>query len=65
MLVVGFTSVPISLTCPLCPQLGSALHILSGCQHTQIRSLSDNLAMQHDLHAQKSNRLAKKGGVDS
>jgi hypothetical protein len=28
----------ISLTCPLCPQLGSALHILSGCQHTQIRN---------------------------
>jgi hypothetical protein len=27
----------ISMTCPLCPQLDSALHILSGCQHTQIR----------------------------
>jgi len=24
----------ISLTCPLCPQLDNALHILSGCQHT-------------------------------
>ena len=23
-----------SQTCPLCPQLDSALHILSGCQHT-------------------------------
>ena len=26
-------------TCPLCPQLDSALHILSGCQHTQIRNM--------------------------
>jgi hypothetical protein len=26
-----------SRTCPLCPQVDSALHILSGCQHTQIR----------------------------
>jgi len=25
--------------CPLCPQLDSALHILSGCQHTQIRNM--------------------------
>jgi len=29
----------ISLTCPLCPQLDSALHILSGCQHTQIKDM--------------------------
>jgi len=30
----------ISLTRPpLCPQLDSALHILSGCQHTQIRNM--------------------------
>jgi len=28
-----------SQTCPLCPQLDSALHILSGCQHTQIRDM--------------------------
>ena len=28
-----------SQTCPLCPQLDSALHILSGCQHTQIRNM--------------------------
>ena len=28
-----------SLTCPLCAQLDSALHILSGCQHTQIRNM--------------------------
>jgi hypothetical protein len=25
-------------TCPLCPQLDSALHIFSGCQHTQLRN---------------------------
>jgi len=28
-----------SQTCPLCPQVDSALHILSGCQHTQIRNM--------------------------
>jgi len=28
-----------SQTCPICPQLDSALHILSGCQHTQIRNI--------------------------
>jgi len=28
-----------SLACPLCPELDSALHIFSGCQH--IRSLRD------------------------
>jgi hypothetical protein len=26
-------------TCPLCPQVDSALHILPGCQHTQIRNM--------------------------
>ena len=35
-LVVWFKH-SISLTCPLCPQLDNALHVLSGCQHTQIR----------------------------
>jgi hypothetical protein len=29
----------ISPNCPLCPQLDSTLHILSGCQHTQIRNM--------------------------
>jgi hypothetical protein len=29
----------ISLTYPLCPQLDSALRILSGCQHKQIRNM--------------------------
>jgi len=28
-----------SQTCPLCPKVDSALHILSGCQHTQIRNM--------------------------
>jgi len=28
-----------SQTCPLCPQVNTALHILSGCQHTQIRNM--------------------------
>jgi hypothetical protein len=28
-----------SQTFPLCPQVDSALHILSGCQHTQIRNM--------------------------
>jgi len=36
----------ISLTCPLCPQLDSALHILSGCQHTQIRN---TITERHNL----------------
>jgi hypothetical protein len=36
----------ISLTCPLCPQLDSALHILSGCQHTQIRNI---ITERHNL----------------
>ena len=28
-----------SQACPLCSQVDSALHILSGCQHTQIRNM--------------------------
>jgi len=28
-----------SQTCPLCLQVGSALHFLSGCQHMQIRNM--------------------------
>ena len=35
-----------SETCPLCPQLDSALHILSGCQHTQIRNM---ITKRHNL----------------
>ena len=37
---------PISLTCPLCPQLDSALHILSVCQHTQMRNV---ITERHNL----------------
>jgi len=36
----------ISLTCPLCPQLDIALHILSECQHTQIRNM---ITKEHNL----------------
>jgi len=35
-----------SQTCPLCPQVDNALHILSGCQHTQIRNM---ITKRHDL----------------
>jgi len=35
-----------SQTCPLCPQVDSALHILSGCQHTQIRKM---ITERHNL----------------
>ena len=40
-----------SQTCPLCPQVDSALHILSGCQHMQIRNMitERQLSMPHDL----------------
>ena len=36
----------ISLTCPLCSQLDSALHILSGSQHTQVRNM---ITERHNL----------------
>ena len=36
----------ISLTYPLCPQLDSALRILSGCQHKQIRNM---ITERHNL----------------
>jgi len=35
-----------SQTCPLCPQVDSALHILSGCQRTQIRNM---ITERHNL----------------
>ena len=35
-----------SQTCPLCPQVASALHILYGCQHTQIRTM---ITERHNL----------------
>ena len=27
------------LSCPLCPHMGNALHMLSGCQHSTIRNM--------------------------
>jgi hypothetical protein len=36
----------IGLTCPPCPQLDSALHILSGCQRTQIKNM---ITERHNL----------------
>ena len=36
-----------SQTCPLCPQLDSALHILSGCQHTNKEH--DHRKAQHSM----------------
>jgi len=35
-----------SQTCPLCPQVDSTLHILSGCRHTQIRNM---ITERHNL----------------
>ena len=35
-----------SQTCPLCPQVYSALHIFPGCQHTQIRNM---ITERHNL----------------
>ena len=35
-----------SQICPLCPQVDSALHILSGCQHTQMRNM---ITKRHNL----------------
>ena len=53
----------ISLTCPLCPQLDSALHILLDantreqemCMITERRT---QLSMQHDLQCHQQHRLA-------
>jgi hypothetical protein len=52
-----------SQTCPLCPQVDSALHILSGCQHTQIRNMiteRHNLACRMILKA-----ISKTGSLGS
>ena len=50
-------------TCPLCPQVDSALHILSGCQHTQIRNMiteRHNIACRMILKA-----ISKTGSLGS
>ena len=47
----------------LCPQVDSALHILSGCQHTQIRNMiteRHNLACRIILKA-----ISKTGSIGS
>ena len=52
-----------SQTCPLCPQVDSALHILSGCQHTQIRNMiteRHNIACRMILKA-----ISKTGSLGS
>jgi hypothetical protein len=46
-------------TCPLCPQVDSALHILSGCQHTQIRNM---ITERHNLACRMIFRAISKTG---
>jgi hypothetical protein len=50
----------ISLNCPLCQQLNSALHVVSGCQHihthTQIRNMVGSCSVYIDVGS--SERLA-------
>jgi len=41
----------------LCPQVDSALHILSGCQHTQIRNM---ITERHNLACRMILRLSAK-----
>ena len=51
-----------SQTCPLCPQVDSALQILSGCQHTQIRNMiteRHDIACRMILKAIRKNRLLR------
>jgi len=48
-----------SQTCPLCPQVDSALHILSGCQHTQIRNM---ITERHNLACRMIFKAIKKTG---
>jgi hypothetical protein len=48
-----------SQTCPLCPQVDSALHILSGCQHTQIRNM---ITERHNIACHMIFRAISKTG---
>jgi len=48
-----------SQTCPLCPQVDSALHILSGGQHTQIRNM---ITERHNLACRMIFRAISKTG---
>ena len=47
------------LTCPLCPKLDSALHILSGCQHTQKRNM---IIERHNFACRKIFKAISKTG---
>ena len=51
----------ISLTCPLCPQLDSSLHILFGWQHANKKydHWDTQLSMQHDIQSRQQNRRFK------
>jgi len=48
-----------SQTYPLCPQLDSALHIFSGCQHTQIRNM---ITERHNLACRMIFKAVSKTG---
>jgi len=48
-----------SQTCPLCPQVDSALQILSGCQHTQIRNM---ITERHDIACRMIFKAIRKTG---
>ena len=48
-----------SQTCPLCPHADSALHILSGCQHTQIRKM---ITERHNLACRMNYKAVRKTG---
>ena len=48
-----------SQTCLLCPQLDSALHIFSGCQHTQVRNM---ITKRHNLSCRMIFKAISKAG---
>jgi len=48
-----------SQTCPLCPQVDSALHNLSGCQHTQIRNM---ITERHNIACRMIFKAIRKTG---
>jgi len=52
-----------SQTCPLCPKVDSVLHILSGCQHTQIRNM---ITERHNLACRMIFKaISKTGSLES
>jgi hypothetical protein len=48
-----------SQICPLCPHVDSALHILSGCQHTQIRN---TITERHNIACRMILKAIRKTG---